>query len=179
MEAILFKDGLEQKRAKYPRKDIGVIESLAPGLEWKLIVNTPPGAYDSRTEAIVKIEDNSEDAHPTYPHLKQFKISYNIVAKTNAQIIATIEELERQANERVVAVKNRYKYIVLGLGIVIKLIRDNTAFTAGVKQEAVLDKVMLKAVNIWANDTALQSKIQDVIDGNPLDLDSDWVEAEE
>ena len=175
MEAILFDNGIEIKRARYPRKDMGVVSGLRAGLEWKLIITTPPVAYDSRIYTAVKVEENTNEYHDTHTHLKVYKVSYDIQPKSDAAIIAAINRAERNANESIVDEQERFKILTLGLGI---LIRKANGINISAKEVAILDRILAKAVSIWQNDSILKAKIQNIIDGIPEDIDSGWVDSE-
>ena len=155
MKAILFENGIEFKRGEYPRKDIGPIPDLLPSLEWKLIVEGSKPAADLRLYTLQAIETNTNVAHPQYPHLSQYQINYTIQQRSDAQIIALLENIEKEVNETVAKEQSRMKMLFVGLGILIKQ-AEGTPPTA--PEQAILDKIKAKAVNIWQNHQTLQVK---------------------
>lgn len=176
MKAILFENGVELKRANYPRKDIGPIPDLLPGLEWKLIVEANRPQIDTRTHKYVKSENNTNASHPDYPHLKQYQIFYNVVPKSNVELQQVVKELEKEANEQILAEQTRMKYIILGLGI---LIRKSNGINITAKEQTILDKILAKAINVWQNDTTLQAKLDEINNSTVPDPDTGWNTNEE
>ena len=171
MKAILFKDGIEFKRAQYPRKDMALLVGQEINLEWKLIVEDAIPNYDKRTHTLVKTEDNSDTPHPTYPHLKQYLITYATQKRSNAQIVDEVTLAEEEANKAILSNKNRFKILAIGLAI---LERKAEGQNVTVKMQNVLDLITAKATNMWFNDTEADAK-KAIANANGVpDLDANW-----
>lgn len=171
MKAILFRNGIEFKRTQYPRRDIGVIEDLSAGLEWKLIVENTIPVYDNRTHNLAVTENNTDTPHPVYTHLKQYTITYSPVRKSDSEIVEQIELAEEEANKLITNAKNRFKYIIIGMGILERKAQGQNITT---KMQDVLDKITNKAINMWLNDDESTAKQAIANSGLTPDLDSDW-----
>jgi hypothetical protein len=171
MRAILFKNGKEVRRGTYPRKDMALMPELKQGLEWKIIREGAIPSYDSRTHTILSNEINTNDSHPDYPHLSVFNINYTKKQKINSVIEEAYEKVEKDSNEQILKENKRLKFIVLGLGI---LIRKSNGITITAKEENILDKILTKATNVWHNDSLLKDKIENLRLGDLPDLDDGW-----
>lgn len=171
MEAILFKDGIEFKRAPYPNKDIVPIVGLEANLEWKLIIRDALPVYDKRTHNLVVTEDNSDVFHPTYTFLKQYFITYSTIKRANADIVTEVEQAEHDANASILTELGENKHTTLAIGA---LIDDFNGITPTPNQIAMMNLVNNKVAKIWDNDTEADAK-KDIAnaDGIP-DLDSNW-----
>jgi len=175
MKAILFKEGIEVKRAPYPRADMALLEGQKSYIEWKLIVENAIPTYDRRTHNLVITEDNTNDPHPTYTHLKQYTITYSTVKKSNAQIVDEVILAEEEANKTILSNKNRFKYLAIGLAI---LERKAEGQNITPKMQNILDIITTKATNMWLNDTEADTKKATAnADGVP-DLDAGWNTSE-
>lgn len=94
-----------QRYAPYPGLDIVPIEGLDPNLEW-LIQHIPYSEpdYDSRIYVLVtnypdlQLLDSFPD-HPLYPGLKEYRITYSTKKRDNDEIIISIDNRLKQAND--------------------------------------------------------------------------------
>lgn len=103
MKAILYDNGVEVKRAEYPREDMALVYNLQVGLEWKLIEQLNVPVYDSLTHRIQYRETATDLPHPDYPHLKKVVIDYEVIALTQLEIdkiLADALDLEDEVNEQ-------------------------------------------------------------------------------
>jgi hypothetical protein len=88
MKAILYLNGIEVKRAEYPRKDMALVEGLEAGLEWKLIQILVAPVFDKNIERIQYRETVTGLPHPDYPHLSKVVFDYEIIPFTQAELDA-------------------------------------------------------------------------------------------
>lgn len=160
------------KRANYPREDMGVIEGLDPDLEW-LVIHVPFAYpdYDSRIFVLNQLEEVTAVAHPDYPSLNQYKITYSTEKRPDADVVTHIENAEIDANENVIGYKNKTKLFALAVGVLIRRL-DNLQTTP--KEQAILDIALANAIKIWKNDASAKAKLQELQDGLEPDIDAGW-----
>lgn len=160
------------KHAIYPKSEVTPIESLEPDLKW-LIKYTPYSKpdYDSRVFSLITTQEITEIAHPTYPEMDQFLITYDTLKRSNEEIQVQIENAETDANEGLMPYQQRVKLLTLGLGI---LIRKTDGLTLTNKEVVLQDKIVAAAVKIWKNDNELKLKIQQLLDGTEPEIDAGW-----
>ena len=91
------------KHDLYPREDMELVVGLDPDLKW-LLKYTPftQPDYDSRIYKLIRTEEITEIAHPDYPHLDQYKITFGTEKRPDEDIILAIENAETEANEQLV-----------------------------------------------------------------------------
>lgn len=171
MKAILFRNGIEVRRGDYPRKDMGPVTNLEPGLEWKIIVADPIPSWDNRTHRLKEQELDTDNTHPIYTHLKIYRIQYIIIKRTDAEIKTNIERIERESNELIANQEKFQKFVILALGI---LIRKSNGISISLKEQNILDKVLAKAVNVWKNDDTVKTKFAAVDNNLDVNMDSNW-----
>ena len=160
------------KHADYPRIDMALVEGLDPDLEW--LLKYEPFAqpdYDSRLFTLVRTEAITTTPHPDYVHLNQYLITFATERRADADIVLAIENAETNANEQLVKYQTRTKIFALALGVLIKRL-DN--LNTNVQEQAVLNKMLGIAVNVWKNDATLKAKLQQVIDGEEPEIDAQW-----
>lgn len=93
------------KHGEYPRADMLPVEGLDPDYEW-LIKHTPFAEpdYDPRIYIMVTNLPNLEDLasfqeHPLYPGIKEYRITYTPEKRSNEEIIISIRNAEKEAND--------------------------------------------------------------------------------
>lgn len=88
MKAVLIRISTQEiiKKANYPKSDITHIESLDIDLKWLLINRDERPTFDNLTQRIERVEEITTEAHPTYPAFNQYKISFNIITLTDAEL---------------------------------------------------------------------------------------------
>lgn len=170
MKAILYKDGLEIKRGKYPRMDMDFIEGLEDGLEWKLIIEAekPP---ITNLEKLEPIETVTNDPHDIHTHLKVVNVTWNVVRKSDEEIIQLIKQAKTIANSGVFGAEHTEEIMLLALGALIKLAR---AETIPGKADVLLDKILNKAVKVWQNDTVIKNKLEQLANSEDVNINTDW-----
>lgn len=160
------------KHDSYPQAVIEPIETLDPDLKW-LIKYTPYDVpdYDSRVFSLVTTQEITEVAHPDYPLMDQFLITYNTQKRSVEEITTHIENAETDANENLLPYQQRVKLLTLCLGV---LIRKTDGLTLTNKEIEIQDKIVTAAVKIWKNDNELKLKLQQLIDGIEPEIDAGW-----
>jgi len=160
------------KHAIYPREDMGEILGLYPDLEWlvKYIPFERP-EYDSRLFILEIMEEVTQEPHPEYPHLNKYNITYGTKKRTDEEIIAHIENAAIEANEQLVDSRTGIEVFMAAIAALIKL---SDSLQIDTKEQRILDKALESADKIWKNKDQLQSKIQQLADGEEPDIDSQW-----
>lgn len=164
------------KHADYPRVDMALVEGLDPDLEWlvkKELFVAPD--YDSRIFILNQNESITTEPHPDYPHLNQYQISYSTEKRPDEDIVVSVENAERQANETIFPYQKQLKTLLLGLGVVFRR-AEGMQLTS--KEQGIADKVTEMAVRVWKNDQALKDKIQEITDGTEPNIDEGWEKDE-
>lgn len=176
MRAILYKNGIEERRGNYPDVEMKLINFNIKGqpnpddYEWKLLIK---GVKPSITE-IERLEYSEVDndtSNVDYPHLKQIDIVYTKIRKSDAEIISLIENAENNANESLVKYVDRLKVMVLYMAIVHRKLNGDPI---NVKMQDILDKGDAYAVKLWDNDTNLKSKLTDLSNGLDININDGW-----
>lgn len=168
MKAVLIKNGVIIKRGQYPRTDMNTIINLEDGLEWLLINEDTIPTYDSRIYNLVTTETITGTPHPIYPNINQLHVTYSLLKRSNEEIESNIIDAENSANSQVVPNKEQLKLLLLGVAISL----ENLTLTG--KKELIKNRLVNLALKIWNNDTNMKAKIQDLANGNPLNLDDGW-----
>lgn len=174
MIVILYKNGIEVKRGLaskiYPVRNMGVVDTLESGLEWKILVEGVKPTI-SEIENLVKNEVDNDTFHAVHTHLKQIDVVYTAERKSDAEINEIIKQAENSANENLINYTDRLKTMVLYMAIVHRKLNGNPI---NAKMQTILDKGDGYATKLWLNDTELKAKLQQVIDGQDTDINSNW-----
>lgn len=160
------------KHGNYPKSEVTPIEGLDPDLKW-LIKHIPYAvpSYDSRLFRLVTTQEVTEEAHPTYPELNQFKITYNTEKRHNDEITEYIENAESYANESLLPYDKRMKLMTLAIGL---LIRKTNGITPTAKELLIETKMMEIATRVWKNDSELASKLSALLLNQEPEIDAGW-----
>lgn len=172
MKAILFKDGVEIRRVNdYLKVDTGMnLVNMPAGYEWKLLVEgVKPPVSEIENLSHTEVDNNTSNAD--YPHLKQIDVVYTVERKPDAELNQSIENAENNANEQLINYTDRLKVMMLYMAIVHRKLNGDT-ITA--KMQAILDKGDNYALKLWQNDTELEAKLQQVVNGEDVDINSNW-----
>jgi len=164
------------KHGFYPREDMQLIEGLDPDLEW--LVKYEPFLvpdYDSRIYVLNRHEEVTTESHPDYPHLNVYKITYSTTKRTTEEIETSIVNAENNANEQVIPYTKQLKLLALSVGV---LFRNIEGMELTVKEQAVKNKMMQVAVNVWKNDAKVREKIQQLSEGIEPNIDEGWETTE-
>lgn len=170
MKAILYKDGVEQRRDNYPDVEMRLID-LPSGYEWKLLIDDVKPNYNQHLERLVRTEVDNDVSNVDYPHLKQIDVVYNIVRKSDEEITKQLIQQEDNANQSLLDYSDRLKTMVLYMAILNRKI-DGGNITQ--KMQNILDKVDAKAIKLWQNDTNLKAKLAELANGQDPDINNGW-----
>jgi len=169
MRAILYNNGVEVRRGNYPDLEIKLIP-LPAGYEWKLIFEQPRPTL-TPIQNLVREEQDNDNSHPDYPHLKMIEVVYTVVKKSDAEIIALLEAREDNANQSLMSHTDRLKIMVLYMAIVNRKVNGDPI---NAKMQAILDKVDARALKLWQNDTNLENKLNELSQGGNPNIDDGW-----
>lgn len=160
------------KHDNYPNAEVTPVQGLDPDLKWlvKYIPYDKP-SYDSRIFKLITTEEITTIAHPDYPDLDQYLITYNTQKRSNTEIQEYIENAENFANETLLPYDRRVKLLTLAVGL---LIRKTNGITLTANEEVIQQKMLNIAVKVWKNDTELQSKIAQLLNGEEPEIDAGW-----
>ena len=173
MKAILFKDGTEVRRVSdYSKIDRRMRKKadLPAGYEWKLLVDGVRPTITS-VENLVRAEVDNGTTNVDYPHLKQIDVEYSAVRKNDADIEELIEQAESNANESLIKNVDRLKTMVLYMAIVHRKLNGGNI---NAKMQIILDKGDDYALKLWRNDGNVESKKQELTNGQDPDIDTGW-----
>ena len=179
MKAILYKNGIEQRRVKdYQLIDInmGLVDFSIKGQpnpdnwEWKLLVEGVKPTI-TNLERLQRSEVDNDTSNATYPIFKQIDIVYTKERKPDAEITSLIENAESNANEFLISYVDRLKVMVLYMAIVHRKVQG---LNISAKMQAILDKGDTYALKLWQNDTNLKNKLQKLADGQDPDINTGW-----
>ena len=81
-----------KQSVEYPKKDITLIESLEPGLEWLIDFKEDRPTFDSAIEKLVQTKDITQTPHPEYTDFNQYRIWFDIVDLTLLELEEAKEE---------------------------------------------------------------------------------------
>lgn len=177
MKAILFKDGVEFKRSSYPKKNWAAFSQgdLEDGLEWKIIVEDAKPIVDNRLYIVTPVETNTTTAHPVHAHLKEFRITWNTVLKSKAQIIKVVNKIYDEKNKSIIGELDKDSIFLVGIASLIKEVRGGTPSTL---EENVRDMFISKGINVVNNHLNKVDLISKINNDEPYDVDSGWFDSE-
>jgi len=176
MRAILFKNGVEVRRGDYPDGEMKLIDFNIKGqpnpdnYEWKLLVEGVRPVISS-IQNLIRAEVDNDISNIDHPHLKQIDVVYSAIKKPDVEILSLIENAESEANESLIKNVDRLKTMMLYMALER---RDRMGLNITNKMQAILDKGDEYALKLWQNDAELKKKIRQVIDGENVDINSDW-----
>jgi hypothetical protein len=167
----IIKDGI------YPRADMTQIEGMDPDYEW-LIKYTPYAEppYDSR---IYIMSDNTPvgDAlltcpeHPLYSGLKAYTHTYAPIRRPDVDIIRSIENAEKEANNGVFSEAVHKDAIAFMVNAIHK---DAKGYDLTTDEQNQIDKLALVTVNLAKNLDTKELKTAQVIAGEVPNIDAGW-----
>ena len=99
-KAVLIRISTQEviKKANYPSKYIEPIPSLEDDLEWLIVNELARPVFDASIEKLERVEEITTEAHPIYTTLNQYKVFYNIIPLTQAEIDAY--NLQQEDNDQ-------------------------------------------------------------------------------
>jgi len=94
MEAILYFNGTKIKSAQYPRKDMGVVQGLEDGFEWRIVQKMEKPVFDEAIEYLSRVTTLPNEFHPDYPGILKTVYTWVKIPFTQEQIDANLEVSE-------------------------------------------------------------------------------------
>jgi len=163
----------------YPREDMQPITAadLDPNYEW-LVCYTPfaEPSYDSRIFIMEEITPKDDALlqtaeHPNYPGIKCYPLTYNPIKRPNAEIIVSIENAEKEANNLVFSESIHKDALVFMVGSLDKKV-DGQALTTDEQSE--IDKLALIKVQFAKNRDCALNKIAQVEAEQTPNISEGW-----
>lgn len=177
--AVLVRKSTKQiiKEDLYPRADMSPIEGLDPDYEW-LVKNIPFAEpdYDSR---IYLMATNFPDLanlaifgeHPNYVGLREYRITYTPERRADLDIIRSIENAEKAANELVFSEAVHKEEMAFMVNSVHK---DAKGLSLTTDEQDQIDKLALVTVALAKNKDNKDNKIIQVEAGQVPNIDLGW-----
>jgi len=161
----------------YPREDMSPVEGLDPDYEW-LIKHIPfaEPAYDPRIYIMVtnfpdmNLVDSFQE-HPLYSGLREYRITYTPERREDEDIIRSIENAEKEANNGVFSEAVHKDAIAFMVNAVYK---DAKGYDLTTDEQDQIDKLALVTVNLAKNADAKEIKIAQVVAGEVPNIDLGW-----
>ena len=177
--AVLVRKSTKQiiKEDLYPREDMQPVQGMDPDYEW-LIKNIPYAEppYDSRIYLMAtNIPDleflNDFLPHPSYPGLREYRITFSPEKRPNDDIIRSIENAEKEANNFVFSEavhKDEFAFMLSS----VRKESNNLDLTE--EEQAQISKLESVTVNLAKNKDNAAIKIAQVLSGQEPNIDSGW-----
>jgi hypothetical protein len=177
--AVLIRKSTKQiiKEDLYPREDMQPVQGMDPDYEW-LIKNIPfsEPVYDSRIFIMqTNLPDlnflNDFQQHPSYPGLREYRITYNPIKRPNEDINMAIENAEKEANTSIWSEAAHKDETLFMLNSVYKK-SENISLTS--EEQTHIDKLSSINVKLAKNLDAKNIKILQVTNGQEPNIDEGW-----
>ena len=177
--AVLIKKSTKEiiKHALYPRADMQPVEGLDPDYEW-LVKHIPFAEpdYDSRIYIMeTQLPDlaflNDFIEHPSYPGIREYRITYNPVKRTNDLIVISIENAEREANASIWSEATHKDETLFMINSVRK---EASGATLNTEEQSPVDKLSVINVKLAKNRDTATIMINQVNNGQEPNIDEGW-----
>lgn len=177
--AVLIRKSTKEiiKEDVYPREDMQPVEGMDPDYEW-LVKNTPyeEPPYDPRIFIMVTNLPNLEflssfQQHPLYPSIREYKITFSPEKRPNDDIIRSIENAEKEANNQVFNEAVHKDQMAFMLSSVRK---EGKNLDLTIEEQAQIEKLESVTVNLAKNKDNAAIKIAQVLAGQEPNIDSGW-----
>ena len=177
--AVLVRKSTKQiiKEALYPNTDMSPVVGLDPDYEW-LVKHVPFAEpdYDSRLYIMQMVLPDmtaldSFTEHPSYAGIREYRITYNPNKRPDAEIILSIENAEKEANNGVFSEAVHKDEFAFMLNSVHK---DAKGQALNAEEQDQIDKLAIVTVNLAKNRDAAAIKIAQVAAGNEPNIDEGW-----
>lgn len=153
------------------------VRGISPNLEF--LVSTEPFEkpdYDPRVVNLLVSKDIGEISEvPEHANHKTYETRYELVQKSADEKKLSIKESKNLANLKVFPVEDQLEYLTMALTV---LDRKISGMNISPRQQVILDRVNRRAVSIWQNNLLETRKAADIDNGDPVNIDSGWVELE-
>lgn len=177
--AVLIRKSTKEiiKHDLYPRADMQPVQGLDPDYEW-LIKHIPFAEpdYDSRIYIMeTQLPDlqflNDFQEHPAYEGIREYRITYNPVKRSNEDIIRSIENAEKEANDIVFSEAVHKDEFAFMLNSVRK---DSKNMELTAEELAQISKLESVTVKLAKNKDTAAVKIAQVNNGKEPNIDEGW-----
>jgi len=177
--AVLVRKSTKQiiKEDLYPRADMQPVQGLDPDYEW-LVKHIPfaEPAYDPRIFIMAtNLPDlaglESFGEHPSYPGIREYRITFSPEKRPNEDIIRSIENASKEANNLVFSEAVHKDEIVFMMNSIYK---DAKGQTLTVEEQEQIDKLSIVAVNLAKNADNKEIQIAQVLADQEPNIDSGW-----
>ena len=179
VEAVLVRKSTKEiiKHDLYPREDMAPVVGMDPDYEWLVKhIPFPEPAYDPRIFIMqTNLPDlqflNDFQTHPSYPGIREYRITYEPIKRSNAEIIMAIENAEKEANNSVFSEAVHKDELALMLNAVNKK-SDNITLTTD--EQTRISKLNSINVKILKNEDTKNIKISQVQNAQVPNIDEGW-----
>lgn len=177
--AVLIRKSTKQiiKEDLYPRADMQPVQGLDPDYEW-LVKNIPfaEPPYDPRIYIMAtNLPDLASlelfEEHPNYTGLREYRITYSPERRSNEDIIRSIENAEKEANNLVFSEAVHKDEMAFMLNSVHK---DAKSLELTAAEQDQIDKLAIVTVALAKNKDNKENKIAQVEAGQVPNIDEGW-----
>jgi hypothetical protein len=177
--AVLIRKSTKQiiKEDVYPRADMLPVQGMDPDYEW-LVKHIPfaEPPYDPRIYIMVtNLPDlaflNDFQEHPSYPGIREYRISYSPEKRPNEDIIRSIENAEKEANNMVFSEAVHKDEFAFMLSSVRKESKNLDLTT---EEQLQISKLESVTVNLAKNKDNAVIKIAQVLADQEPNIDLGW-----
>ncbi len=182
--AVLIRKSTKQiiKHADYPKADLSPFAEgeIDPDYEW-LIKHTPfaEPTYDSR---IFIMEDVMPDLnflaefqeHPSYPGIREYRMTFNPIKRSDESIILEIENAETMANSSIFSEVTHVREFALMMNSIYK---DAKSLALNAEEQAKIDHLNSVNTKFLQNQDTKNIKIAQVNAGLEPNIDEGWLNS--
>lgn len=177
--AVLVRKSTKQiiKEDVYPNSDMQPVQGMDPDYEW-LVKHVPfaEPPYDPRIYVMATnlpdlagLEDFQQ--HPSYPGLREYRITFSPEKRPNEDIIRSIENAEKEANNQVFSEAVHKDQMAFMLSSVRK---EGKNLDLTEEEQLQISKLEAVTVNLAKNKDNAANKIAQVIAGQEPNIDLGW-----
>lgn len=177
--AVLVRKSTKEiiKQGLYPREDMQPVQGLDPDYEW-LIKHIPFAEpdYDSRIYIMeTQLPDlqflNEFQEHSSYSGIREYRITYNPIKRSNDEIIISIENAEKEYNALIWSEATHKDETLFMINSVRK---EATGATLNAEEQSYVDKLTAINVKLAKNKDTAAIKIAQVNNGQEPNIDEGW-----
>lgn len=177
--AVLIRKSTKQiiKEDVYPNADMQPVQGMDPDYEW--LVKHVPYAEPPYDPRIYLMTTNLPDLaflddfeqHPSYPGLREYRITFSPKKRPNEDIIRSIENAQKEANNSVFSEAVHKDEFAFMLNSIYK---DAKGQILTSEEQEKIDKLAIVTVNLAKNADTTANKIAQVTDGQVPNIDEGW-----
>lgn len=177
--AVLIRKSTKQiiKEDVYPRADMQPVQGLDPDYEW-LVKHVPfaEPPYDPRIYIMTtNLPDlaflDDFEVHPSYPGLREYRITFSPEKRPNEEILRSIENAEKEANNLVFSEAVHKDQMAFMLSSVRK---EGKNLDLTEEEQLQISKLEAVTVNLAKNKDNAAIKIAQVQAGQEPNIDLGW-----